>query len=218
MKTLESQNSKKLSAQFNLFECIDKVVPGIFIVLDIHKFTVKYMGKKALEAINKNMQQALAMTTEEIKTLLHPGLSEEIYEVLAQSVQNKNQEFAFFLKARYTCNNEYEWFHATFKPDYDKGLIYTIIQPVSKNLEQIPDMLKRFLDHNFKYLHEDVAKNKLTNKEKQVLSRVLLGQTSANIAADMNIAKNTVDNHRKNIIKKLQIKSLDELRNMTNII
>ncbi len=46
---------------------------------------------------------------------------------------------------------------------------------------------------------------KLTNREKQVAKMVALGKTSVQLAKELNIAKDTVKNHRKNIRRKLKI-------------
>lgn len=45
----------------------------------------------------------------------------------------------------------------------------------------------------------------LTDREKQVARMVALGRTSVQLAKELNIAKNTVKNHRKNIRRKLKI-------------
>ncbi|MDP5231343.1 MAG: helix-turn-helix transcriptional regulator [Cellulophaga sp.] len=51
------------------------------------------------------------------------------------------------------------------------------------------------------------AFEKLTIREKEVIKYIVEGNTSNEIALQLNISKNTVDTHRKNIYKKLKIKS-----------
>ena len=51
----------------------------------------------------------------------------------------------------------------------------------------------------------------LTRRERQVLERVLAGETSRRIATELFISVKTVDFHRGRIMQKLEITSLREL-------
>jgi len=51
----------------------------------------------------------------------------------------------------------------------------------------------------------------LSEREKEILLKVALGETSRKIAYDLNISVKTVDWHRANIMKKLHIHSVAEL-------
>lgn len=50
-----------------------------------------------------------------------------------------------------------------------------------------------------------------TAREMEVIRRLVEGFTSAEVAADLNIAENTVKNHRKNILKKAGCKTTGQL-------
>lgn len=52
---------------------------------------------------------------------------------------------------------------------------------------------------------------KLTNRERQVLSYVISGKPSKTIASTMNLSVSTVDNHRANILKKLNASTSADL-------
>jgi two-component system nitrate/nitrite response regulator NarL len=51
----------------------------------------------------------------------------------------------------------------------------------------------------------------LSNREKEILHLIANGKTSKEIAEELFIAKTTVDTHRKNMIRKLQLNSGNEL-------
>ena len=51
----------------------------------------------------------------------------------------------------------------------------------------------------------------LSNREKEILNLISNGKTSKEIAESLFIAKTTVDTHRKNMIRKLDLSSGNEL-------
>ncbi len=66
------------------------------------------------------------------------------------------------------------------------------------------------------YINENVTVGKsekvvLSNREKEILHLIANGNTSKEIAKTLFIAKTTVDTHRKNIIRKLNLKNGNEL-------
>lgn len=63
-------------------------------------------------------------------------------------------------------------------------------------------LLYRFRTRN---IHEEVSPLTLTPRECEVLSRVAAGDTNKEIARRFVIAENTVKNHRKNLLEKLQL-------------
>ena len=66
------------------------------------------------------------------------------------------------------------------------------------------------------YINENVTIGKsdkivLSNREKEILNLIANGKTSKEIADILFIAKTTVDTHRKNMIRKLDLSSGNEL-------
>ena len=66
------------------------------------------------------------------------------------------------------------------------------------------------------YINENVTIGKsdkivLSNREKEILNLIATGKTSKEIADTLFIAKTTVDTHRKNMIRKLDLSSGNEL-------
>ena len=73
------------------------------------------------------------------------------------------------------------------------------------------------MDGEPSYLNVDIKKGfspsheVLTRREKQVLELLLLGMSSRKIAEELNISRQTVDKHRKNMLKKTGIRSSAEM-------
>lgn len=53
--------------------------------------------------------------------------------------------------------------------------------------------------------------NKLTNREQQVLERVIAGRLNKQIADDLNISIKTVEAHRANLMEKLNVNTVADL-------
>jgi DNA-binding CsgD family transcriptional regulator len=58
----------------------------------------------------------------------------------------------------------------------------------------------------------------LTLRERQVLSLVALGLTTKEIASRMNLSHHTIESHRKNMLRKWDVKNSVELVQKANAI
>ncbi len=71
---------------------------------------------------------------------------------------------------------------------------------------------QNFADKNFAPLdlgkEENLKPALLTKREKEIVNLIADGKTSQNISLILYISIHTVNNHRKNIYKKLQTKNL----------
>ena len=91
-----------------------------------------------------------------------------------------------------------------------KGIFDYLLKPV--DLEELKDTITR-VEAAFKNPVVDLVTDQtiLSEREKQVLQLVLQGKTSNEIAAELFVSKNTIDTHRKNILKKTGAHSILEL-------
>ena len=64
----------------------------------------------------------------------------------------------------------------------------------------------------FNNFSRKLLSNGLTNRERDVVRLLVLNQSSKEIAKKLFISSNTVDTHRRNILKKLSISSTGELK------
>ncbi len=59
-----------------------------------------------------------------------------------------------------------------------------------------------------------VRQSKLSNKEKEILQFLIEGMSSREIAEKLNLSVRTVDNHRANMMRRLQVRNAAELVRM----
>jgi DNA-binding CsgD family transcriptional regulator len=199
------------------FQDLEHIIPGFLIVLDINDFSVKYLSSNGLEIIKKDLDEAIQMSIDEIRNYLFPNLVDKMYSEMHKCIQEKRTEFGFYFKARYGEGYDYQWFQASLKPDYANKIVYSVVQPVSINLDHISKTISGFLDKCYIAMHENLDLNKLSPREKEIIYLTTRGLSSGQIAEKLFISIYTVNNHRKNIIKKLGLKSLAEIRNLSSI-
>jgi FixJ family two-component response regulator len=58
----------------------------------------------------------------------------------------------------------------------------------------------------------------LTPREREVMDRVVMGMLNKQIAADLGISIKTVENHRAQVMEKMQASSLAELVRVTIVL
>ena len=95
---------------------------------------------------------------------------------------------------------------------------YTVLDPKIKL--QVSATAKLLNDNNeyetkyFNNFSQKLLSDGITNRERDVVRLLVLNYSSKEIADKLNISSNTVDTHRRNILKKLNITSTGELIGM----
>ncbi len=81
----------------------------------------------------------------------------------------------------------------------------------SKKKYLCPDIAAHVVDSAFNGTPHDSSIGKLSHRELQVLHMVAEGRSSINIAQNLNLATSTVEVHRRNIMRKVNLHSIAEL-------
>ncbi len=89
------------------------------------------------------------------------------------------------------------------KPCNDNELVDRVIAALQLDQEQ--------RQHAASTASIETRLRSLTNREREVMDRILAGQYNKVIAADLNIAMRTVEVHRSRIFEKMSVKSAVEL-------
>jgi DNA-binding NarL/FixJ family response regulator len=86
-----------------------------------------------------------------------------------------------------------------------------VLNTISKDTFYISDSLKSNSEKKKLFTDQFVNKMKLTEREIEILRLLAKGSSSADIAAVLHLSTHTVNTHRKNILRKLDMSSTVEL-------
>ena len=95
---------------------------------------------------------------------------------------------------------------------------YTVLDSKIKlQVSATAKLLNENKEYETKYFNnfsQKLLSDGISNRERDVVRLLVLNNSSKEIAEKLNISTNTVDTHRRNILKKLNIKSTGELIGM----
>ena len=95
---------------------------------------------------------------------------------------------------------------------------YTVTNPkIKMNITASAKLLNSNNEYETKYFNnfsQKLLKDGISNRERDVIRLLVLNQSSKQISVKLNISSHTVDTHRRNILKKLNISSTGELIGM----
>ncbi len=185
-------------------------------VEDIMGYPSSFFRKKGMEAV---------------LTMLHPDDVPElaifqkiVFDLLQELSREEMDTFEFTYTVRWVHKDtkEIKWFACKVRPyliDRNKNVVFDLHVLL---LLTTPPQVNNF-DWSYSYTSSEgnkihatkrdpkVINFKLTRKEWEVSNLILEGKSSKEIALKLNIARNTVNTHRKNILKKLNAKTTAEL-------
>lgn len=95
---------------------------------------------------------------------------------------------------------------------------YTVLDSkINMHVSATAKMLNENMEYETKYFNnfsQKILSDGISNRERDIVRLLVLNYSSKDIADKLNISPNTVDTHRRNILKKLKISSTGELIGM----
>lgn len=209
-------------------------------------FCVTNTQKLSFEYISKNMTACLGLNKNDLKaggmrlfwSRMHPDDLDKWLLALNElmSFTLNNIEIENRGKMSYTWNfrlknakDEYVniiqnttplEFDSDYKPIV--GLAhYTVLSPeIKMQISASAKMLNKNNEYEtlfYKNFTQNLLSEGITNRERDIIRLLVLNYSSKQIADKLNISPNTVDTHRRNILKKLHISSTGELIGMIKL-
>lgn len=193
------------------------LLPGVFHMNRINSVELVYLDKSSRERIEVKKEEIEKNGLQVVQGLLEPLCLKHLIEI------NKSADFSdpsFILSTfqhlslnpihkKEKDKHNYSWCFSS-KKKFNEELTISITQPLNE-LGQVYHQVEQLLENTF-FLEQSFRKfDTLTRREREIMGLIAKGATSEQIAEQLFISPHTVNTHRKNIWKKLEIKSYLEL-------
>ncbi|MGV3706628.1 MAG: helix-turn-helix domain-containing protein [Arcticibacter sp.] len=192
-------------------------IPGSVMLQDLGTMTNLYMNKRGCDILKhtndelKEMGSAYFLNffpNEELNDL-RPRLEEFINQ------NDHTASYSFFQRVRSNPTADFRWYltHSLFSPGTGiNGALQLIHIAVDvEKIEYAGQQLNYLLEQNSFVKRNFCRYITLTSREKEIIRLIANDKSSYEIACKLFISLNTVNNHRKNILNKLESKSFSQL-------
>lgn len=208
----------KIEQKLKEFAPCAEQMPGVVVVHELleNNFKTVYMSQRGLNQLGVSLQELTEMKEKYHERFFNNEDMEDFLQKLHCLLQKKDPEetFTFFQQVKFKERNEWVWHMGSiriFHQDEDgtPTHLVTVAFPIDQ-MKHIPHKAERLLAENEffrEHLHKFLG---LGSRTKEVLRLVALGKSSGEIAQELNISVETVNTHRKNIKKKLDISTTYE--------
>lgn len=207
------QSNLMLKQQILFYDKMFGSIKAVMMIFDLNQLALVWANDyfhKSL-GIRKNRRSA----PEKILDMYHPEDHDFLLQMKKYLENNRKGTFTALYRFRH-MKGHYVWFYtsATLFRDIPEEGIFEVVavsvdfgQPMTyhKNLKTFSQEQLQGLNH--KHL------GRITNREKQIVRYFANGFKTREIAEMLGLSFHTVNNHRKNILKKLELKNLAALVN-----
>ncbi len=174
--------------------------------------TIDYLNNNGCEWIGHSSEEINEMGYEFFEKYIHPVTLEVVFPRFLQFYQEKNTtkiicDFQRILDPR---TKKYKTCLTVSKVCDDLSGLLTITQPI-EDISTHNKKLLRILDED-SFIRQNFSRfQSLTPREREILTLILKGDNNPAIADQLFISRRTVEQHRKNINRKLEINSCADL-------
>jgi LuxR family transcriptional regulator len=192
-------------------------IPGSVMIQDLSTLTNTYMNKQGCDILRHSREELqelgpayfdLFFPKEEIAVL-----KTELHQFIQQ--QDHTKVYSFFQQVRPDAKTDYKWYLTSTRlyPGAG-GLVNSELMHIAIEVSNTHYAARKINDlvGQQAYIEKNYARyNLLTRREKEIIRLITDGYSTYSISDILFISQHTVNCHRKNIIAKLQVKSLSEL-------
>lgn len=211
---------KDISKNALRIEDIGDYLPGSVIVQDLGIMANTYMNEYGCDFLRYSREELYLMGDEYFKKFFPANeitvLKDELLQLISEKDSNKMH--SFYQRVRPDASVDYTWYFTTSRlypaitSDSPFKIIHVAIQ--ANMLSYAGKKLNKLVEEDL-FVSKHIRRFSLLSlREKEVIKLIVEGKSSSDIANILFLSIHTVNNHRKNIIHKLEITSLSQLIKM----
>lgn len=196
----------------NLDTVVNQVPFGVHLN-DSKTLEVKHVNNKLTEVIGFHNDEIKEMGMEYLENYLHPDTLSNVSKFLPPIYANMNSHETYpFLQhvLLHNCKDFSPLITFSKSTNYEQGLVVCLsLEP--KDFEKMAPKMERIVKMDSFKLKHFKRFQLLTEREVEVLTLLANGSNNPQIAKKLFISRSTVETHRKNLKRKLGLKSFRDL-------
>lgn len=198
-------------------EDIGDYIPGCVMEQSLLLMTNRYMNKQGCDILRRSKEELQNMGAAYFSNFFPAEeiacLSMELGKFI--KAQDYTDVYGFFQRVRPGCDADYKWYYTTSHlcpPDQPGGSpsLMNIALDVS-SMGFAGKKICKLCDDNSFMVKNYLKFTRLSKREKEIITLITRGLSSYEISDRLFISIHTVNNHRKNILSKLEIRSITQL-------
>lgn len=212
----EKQKVKEfLAEQVAFYEKIASGLDALILIFDVTSMKISWANDNFYRVLGHDMQPGKTLDQNSVLDLYHPDDRDYLRAQTSMLLSNPNKGYTAFYRFK-NARGDYLWFYSAsrvFRIDEDRDIFETITISVDFTgpLSYTKNM-KLFAQEKLRDINAEVIRI-ITKRERHILQYFARGFKTKEIADELGISFHTVNNHRKNMLKKLQLKNLSSLVN-----
>ena len=204
---------QRIAEAISNIQSIEHIFSGAIIIHNIADSSVVYMSEWGRNYLRTTMDQIREMGTEFHNHFFNivdfENYAPKIFGLLER---NNDEEFvSFFQQVRCSPHHDWCWFLSAtkifFRDEHGKPLLTLTNSLPTDAKHSITAKAQRLLEENKFLRRNHHVFGKLTNREKEILKMMALGDSSCEMAEKLYISETTASTHRRNIKRKLSIET-----------
>jgi LuxR family transcriptional regulator len=198
-------------------DAVGDYLPGNILVINLDNFSTEYMNNSGCNILMHSAEELAQLGPQFFQKFFIPdetNFSVSRY-ISMQQKQDDTAIYNFTHRAKPLKDPFYKWYFASAKLLYEPNQVVSskillIVNEVN-TLGSIAKKINSVLDES-DWMKKNFSKFcRLTPKEKQIITLLVLGNNNTTISDTLLISKSTVITHRRNIKHKLEIKTFSDL-------
>ncbi|OJJ17624.1 hypothetical protein BKI52_27570 [marine bacterium AO1-C] len=205
---------QKINKGLVTLEYLNDELPGASAISthDTQEFKPVFISKKSLRIMQLNKTELLSQPLQTLSNIVFPGDFQKNAHWVARHLSGKYHQLpvSYIQRMKLYGKSTYTGIYTLSKKNSQTNNLMSIYLPIV-NFGEMSFKFLRLLEENLYIKANYYRFAQLTNREKEIITLLALGFQNNEIADQLFISKSTVEQHRKNLKRKLEIKRFVDL-------